>query len=999
MSGNTLLDYARHHGLAIDHQSYLSTFKLEALFRRDITTCHDTAVHLQDVQEALACSNSKISEILTESRLKLTINESVLLSSATARPVLDGPSLDSVWECHLPNHRLKRELKCQEPLVFANGGDVCKDLQGVKEGIDLDLVLQDVRDQWKVDKRDDYEKMRFDDDKLAHELSDANDRIRNEIKNGKMQARREVIRLLGEIVKCEDMGDHMPTLYLEQLRHGRRKRLIKLPVILSVYDFEDMMNGEHSAEDNEISGKDKLADSDGPKLESEDSIHEVDRLAALTRAVHADDQLTQGDQYDQEQNDIAIGVFSPKTKQRYTDISGDPHTTTLEPARKRRKVAQDIKTLMPPSIYSSPKDKHISTEHNSCGDFEIASGIETLLESKKYGDEEFILTQDTATSFDQELIKLSDEAVAGIDNKIVSESTNSVSALSKLEVSDLLYSRLRSSLQYTRREHLIDQFLDNKIQIFSFDQEQESALNWVPFAIPRLEETKEEVLPDASNYLSKVIVRPEKVTRSEQLLWKEAGLRILRDMELDEAEFELASESDDFVSIDDNVTKDDRTFDSGASRRSSSLRTNYHTHVSTQASALANKPPRNQKVNINPLPQSVAATSMRHLLLDAKLPCEDESGFSASKSLSSFLDLRGRKFIKPKNVVTHIARESSEDPIQLTQESTSLVTRDWSEHAANGRRDPSDCNKIPPSTPDLFLPPMAHLDGTRTIIVNNALLQSHPTLIPYLEQQGGSDLSIIYRDFDPKYENCPDFVLDPKTAVMYTNTQLLAQRPLPGQNKLGEVSPVHQSTSKLAASFENVIVMIMHNCSIVDKLNCADSVLVSKFIAYCDLLSSSDSRVRVLWLRYSRTTPVDKLINAWTWSCIAQYGLSSPSLLGSSQLVVSHDAFIQDETLWELFLRRAGMNTLAAQFVLGALKKSESHLRDPVDTLGNENNTQSWGLSRFVSMRSEERLQLFADFLGRKSISLINDSIECHSEGPYTRVDKDNPCPENVFQM
>lgn len=72
---------------------------------------------------------------------------------------------------------------------------------------------------------------------------------------------------------------------------------------------------------------------------------------------------------------------------------------------------------------------------------------------------------------------------------------------------------------------------------------------------------------------------------------------------------------------------------------------------------------------------------------------------------------------------------------------------------------------------------------------------------------------------------------------------------------------------------------------------------------------------------------------------------------------------LQDETLWEIWLRRAGLNAFAAQAVLGALKQPSDD-RGP----GLQISDQVWGLPAFVLMGAEERRSRFEGMLGGREV-------------------------------
>ena len=77
--------------------------------------------------------------------------------------------------------------------------------------------------------------------------------------------------------------------------------------------------------------------------------------------------------------------------------------------------------------------------------------------------------------------------------------------------------------------------------------------------------------------------------------------------------------------------------------------------------------------------------------------------------------------------------------------------------------------------------------------------------------------------------------------------------------------------------------------------------------------------------------------------------------------------FIQDQTLWEHFLCKAGINPMAAQLVLGMLKKPP--------TL-EESSRQRFGLAQLAAMSADDRERMFARLLGQKAMGRINEVLD-----------------------
>ncbi|OJD40227.1 nucleoporin nup49 protein [Diplodia corticola] len=92
-----------------------------------------------------------------------------------------------------------------------------------------------------------------------------------------------------------------------------------------------------------------------------------------------------------------------------------------------------------------------------------------------------------------------------------------------------------------------------------------------------------------------------------------------------------------------------------------------------------------------------------------------------------------------------------------------------------------------------------------------------------------------------------------------------------------------------------------------------------------------------------------------------QQSSSSPSSLSSSS---SSSVLKEEESLWELFLRRAGLNAFAAQVVLARLKKKEVEGVGRGSAGDGGGGPAAHGLAAFVGMGREERREVFDGVLG-----------------------------------
>lgn len=193
-----------------------------------------------------------------------------------------------------------------------------------------------------------------------------------------------------------------------------------------------------------------------------------------------------------------------------------------------------------------------------------------------------------------------------------------------------------------------------------------------------------------------------------------------------------------------------------------------------------------------------------------------------------------------------------------------------------------------------------------------------------------------------------DLLLSPGAGLLILSLQQIKQKPLPGQTGytgiLGRIA-------NLANRYEQLIVLISEGQSIssasdrrakpgqnFDQRDCA---ALSSLIHFATQL---DAEVQVVYVPGN-----EESLASWIVSCMIRYGTDDPKIQLTS-----------DETLWEIVLRRVGLNAFAAQAILIALKAPIELSNDALNAVG----SAGFGLAAFVSMRHKERKQRFTSMLG-----------------------------------
>lgn len=219
---------------------------------------------------------------------------------------------------------------------------------------------------------------------------------------------------------------------------------------------------------------------------------------------------------------------------------------------------------------------------------------------------------------------------------------------------------------------------------------------------------------------------------------------------------------------------------------------------------------------------------------------------------------------------------------------------------------------------------------------------------PQLQKR--TELEIQLTNLESTMADEADLILSPGTGLLWTNLQKIKQRSLPGQISQ---STIRDRITRVAKRYERLIILISGgNGNLIDPsgddaiqttldpITSSDCAALAELMAFCSTLRED---VQALFVPGG-----DEQLAQWIVATMARYCSNNMDL-------------IQDETLWELFLRRAGMNAFAAQTVLCQLRPSSGEFE------GGQGVVES-GLRVFVNMSLEERLRRFEGLLGGRSV-------------------------------
>ena len=198
-----------------------------------------------------------------------------------------------------------------------------------------------------------------------------------------------------------------------------------------------------------------------------------------------------------------------------------------------------------------------------------------------------------------------------------------------------------------------------------------------------------------------------------------------------------------------------------------------------------------------------------------------------------------------------------------------------------------------------------------------------------------------------------DIIMSPSTGLIWTTLQKIKQQALPGQ---AARSIIRERVRRTASKYGRLIVLISdyRQPSGYDQsrprsaFDISDCEAVAHFTAFCYSLEDETQAIFV--------AGGSEELSRWIVTVMIKYSGSNSNI-----------RLIQDETLWEVFLRRAGMNAFAAQAILGKLNEK----------IMEESGSSDFGLTAFVKMSEVERFAKFEGMLGGiRLLSRINKVLD-----------------------
>ncbi|PVI03539.1 hypothetical protein DM02DRAFT_557950 [Periconia macrospinosa] len=445
------------------------------------------------------------------------------------------------------------------------------------------------------------------------------------------------------------------------------------------------------------------------------------------------------------------------------------------------------------------------------------------------------------------------------------------------------------------------------------------------------------------------------IVTSSTDIWKRDGLRLLEQEDDEEEELERMKlpeeECMDLVTDNPSAKFNEAGCDLKASRGVWSIQDSVHGHDESgyrgidelqqkKFPAASRKPPKALTKKSDAIDRGVEKNGS--LMFGGK--------FSASSAMDKFIALHGME-VKPQKTNDQgqaISKNSQPTPYKAHFNPASPTNENLSEYTA-----------IRPPTP--VLPKPSKTYPSCSFIISEALLHQHH--ISRLLERLYPNAEFISRDFDLPYVPAQeaDLVLSPSTGLILTTLQEIKQRALPGQP---DDSKIKKRLMQLQSRYERLVVLVSESPGrqlggrgVSQVMDARDLEAVEQFKLHASKLQANISVQLIPGEAQALTQSIVEEM--------AKHGLPHGSKdIGDVKL-------LSDETNWELFLRRVGLNPFAAQVILALLK---GHANYPVTTTSSESfeNTVSYvsvfGLQRFIMMSAQERVQTFQALLGGSRI-------------------------------
>ena len=489
----------------------------------------------------------------------------------------------------------------------------------------------------------------------------------------------------------------------------------------------------------------------------------------------------------------------------------------------------------------------------------------------------------------------------------------------------------------------------------------EQELKWAPFPVALGNNDNRESIPD-NGEIEKYIEPPERVD-VETLTWKRDGLRILdepaeSDEELEEGEFPDENEISFLIRKRklelEEEEEEEHARPSGNISNAANARLQSKEYSDTSVS-------ESKRISKTPTRETASESTHQRDFFNAS--------FSDMGTLEDYINVR-RGQLPRRNVTSDHQFAKGPQPSESVDPYPSKGAFQANLQTASPHTAvlPSPMLSIP-SSPRWFIISASSFLSNRSLCRrvqrlypaadfierDFALHQQHETRQRPQPKANATSMSLVTMVDEA------DMLLSPSTGLIWTSLQKIKQRSLPGRVNR---SAVRERIYRTSTRYERLLVLISQNRDTdpsfdsvgtdVQSLDADDSTALAEFTIFCSTVPDE--------VQTSFVAGGEEDLAKWIVAAMVKYGMNPDQEI----------KLLQEETLWEVFLRRVGMNAFAAQAVLSTLKAPD---QDEVNTAGMPGG--DFGLTAFVKMSVEERLVLFETLLGgRRLLERVSSVVD-----------------------
>ncbi|KAI9641735.1 hypothetical protein NHQ30_009591 [Ciborinia camelliae] len=484
-------------------------------------------------------------------------------------------------------------------------------------------------------------------------------------------------------------------------------------------------------------------------------------------------------------------------------------------------------------------------------------------------------------------------------------------------------------------------------------------LPWIPFKHD-LGNALEESLDDENTWESFVHGQEDnKVITSSDLTWKMEGLRVLR-QEADDDDDEL--ETGSFSKGEDDISSLPRKRKSEMEDIEHRQKQGHQDSQTREARVQGIRPLISQGMR-NDISKMQDNIKTKRGQLDSEEKSSLHGGiFSAKDGLSNFMEIRGAK--KPKLMESAHFQAPNAPLIPPNQQS---LTKESQIQDAS-----SATTHSPLPTPTITTPttPISIILSS-TILKNRPLMRSLQTLLPTLQicerdfSAHNTTIwnpgSVVRSPITSTLTHEADMIISPTTGLILTTLQHIKQKPLPGHKT---AVPIRDRLEKVSGRYEDLILLVSSPST---GLGDSDCLAWADFVGFTLTLQAS---IIVNYVPVDTTNAEDQAMAKYISHLIIQHHIPSATNL----------ELLDQESYWEIWLRRAGMNAYAAQATISELKAPGQRCSPGDEGYELEmqmvNEQGPYGLALFVLMGVADRVKRLGGLVGRGVLERVGRAVD-----------------------